>query len=193
MKAKFPATRARDDERAVEEALNRKDYRAAVDLLVKLFAGTLNRFCALRCGSAVAEDLAQVVFAQAFSDIAAFRRGVSPLAWLLGIARNRCKDHLRSVTRERERFEPGGDDDQTPASDSWFHVEAALDEPARRRLLGGFLNRIDQQVAFAIALRYLEGFSYPEMADICGEAPDTMRQRVSRGFAELQRLAGTSF
>jgi hypothetical protein len=54
-------------------------------------------------------------------------------------------------------------------------VEDALDRQDYRGAIE-LLKRLDQRVAFAIA-------------DICGESADALRLRVSRGFAELQRLA----
>jgi DNA-directed RNA polymerase specialized sigma24 family protein len=62
-----------------------------------------------------------------------------------------------------------------------------MDEPARRRVLRDLLGECDPHVGFAIALYYLEGFTYQEMAEICGEEPATLQARVARAIPKLQK------
>ena len=50
-----------------------------------------------------ADDLAQDVFLYAYQHLANFRGDGGLEAWLLGIARNKAKQHLRADVRRRER------------------------------------------------------------------------------------------
>ena len=173
---------------AVEEALDRADHRKATALLVERYAGELLRFCAPRCGHA-AEDVVQTVFEQVLRDITSFSRNVPVRAWLFGIAHHRCLDHLRA-TRARDERTTGEEEaaELAPESDLWARVDGALDEPARLQLLTQLMRRLDDEVWFAIALRYLVGLTYPEMAEVCGQPQATLRQRVTRGLASLQKM-----
>lgn len=52
---------------------------------------------------ATVDDLAQEVFLQAHQGLTEFRGSASPRAWLLGIARNLAKQHLRTESRRKAR------------------------------------------------------------------------------------------
>ena len=50
------------------------------------------------------------------------------------------------------------------------------------------LARVDEPFQAAVALFYLEDYSYQEMADILGVPLGTVKSRLARGLAQLQRL-----
>lgn len=50
------------------------------------------------------------------------------------------------------------------------------------------LGRIDDAFRGAVALFYLEDYTYPEIAGILGVPVGTVKSRVARGIAQLQRL-----
>lgn len=49
------------------------------------------------------------------------------------------------------------------------------------------LNQVEDPFRAAVALFYLEDYSYPEIADILGVPIGTAKSRVARGIAQLQR------
>lgn len=50
------------------------------------------------------------------------------------------------------------------------------------------LQRVDEPFRAAVALFYLEDYSYPEIAEILGVPVGTAKSRVARGVAQLQHL-----
>jgi len=91
-------TRSPDGE--VLEALRRGDRRAALAALMRDYGGAVRRFCAdLLADSALGEDVAQTTFVNAFESLASFAGEAGCKAWLLGIARHRCLDVLKSRRR----------------------------------------------------------------------------------------------
>ena len=50
------------------------------------------------------------------------------------------------------------------------------------------LGRVDERFQGAVALFYLEDYSYPEIADILKVPLGTVKSRISRGIAQLQQL-----
>jgi RNA polymerase sigma-70 factor (ECF subfamily) len=50
------------------------------------------------------------------------------------------------------------------------------------------LGKIDPNFQSAIALFYLEDYSYPEIAEVLGIPLGTVKSRISRGIAQLQGL-----
>ncbi len=186
-------------DKELEAALDRGDLRWAMQALAARYWGRLRRLLARRCGQSV-DDIVQTVFEQACRDILSFQRKGSIKKWLFGIAYHRAMDHLRAQASSKTDIfdEDTGSVDEPysarriPASSNpWPDVDEVMDEPARAQLLSHLLATLDPEVNMAIALRYMEGFTYPEMADICGEKPATLQARVARGLAELQKRSKT--
>ena len=52
------------------------------------------------------------------------------------------------------------------------------------------LARLDEAFQGPVALFYLEDYTYPEIAEVLGIPLGTVKSRISRGLAQLQRLIG---
>ena len=59
---------------------------------------------------------------------------------------------------------------------------------ADAQLVHRALARVDESFRAAVALFYLEDHSHPEIAEILGIPLGTVKSRISRGVAQLQRL-----
>jgi RNA polymerase sigma-70 factor (ECF subfamily) len=166
----------------VEAAIERGEHARAMTLLVERHAESLYRFCYPRCGAA-ATDVVQTTFEQVWRDIASYERQSQATirAWLFRIAFHRCMDHLRSEKTRRAESLDEVEEIAAASTDTW------CGEPGRQYSVRELLNELPPHVGFAIALRYLEGFSFQEMATICGEQPATLERRVARGIAQLQK------
>src|SRR5262249_59283700 len=66
-----------------------------------------------------------------------------------------------------------------------------LDDAQLQATLARCLTRLEEPVRTAVLLRYQQGLTYEEMAEICGEKPGTLQARVSRALRKLRdRLEG---
>ena len=74
--------------------------RAAFDTVYEVIWPVIRRFSAQMIGDhSMAEDLAQQTLFKAFSRVSTFDRNADALNWILGIAANECRTHLRKTRR----------------------------------------------------------------------------------------------
>ena len=141
----------------------------------------LGRFLAQMVGDrALAEDLMQDSFAEAFRCREQLAGVENPEAWLFGIARNRALAALRRRRRFRAAFER-----LVPRSEPRERDDLEL--LAVRDLLQRTLNPDDRAL---LILRYLHGFDAGELAAMTGRTPEAVRQRLARARARVIRAAG---
>jgi RNA polymerase sigma-70 factor (ECF subfamily) len=137
---------------------------------------------------AEAEDLTADVFLRAVRAADRFDPGRGPArAWLLRIARNALRDHLR-LERRHPRVSIGALDDlrcEAPTAE-----ERLLWREEVSRLLAALasLAAADQEI---IGLRYGSGLDVREVAEILGLREPVVRTRLWRALRRLRRvLAG---
>jgi RNA polymerase sigma-70 factor, ECF subfamily len=112
-----------------------------------------------RCGNeTVAEDVTSETFLAA---VDALRRDAVPnltVAWLVGVARHKLVDHWRRAGREERKLAAVADPDEGEEID-W---EARLDASRAHEVL----EALGPHHRSALVLRYLDGLSVPEVAEI---------------------------
>jgi RNA polymerase sigma-70 factor, ECF subfamily len=140
---------------------------------------------ALRFGgnSAVAMDIAQDVFLKLLSSIQEFRGDSSFDSWLYRLVINRCLDYQRRSRRLIPILEGLLDAVRS-------HKDSALDDLLRAETR----NQVQQVVAklppdqrIVIVLRYTEGLSYDQIAEILDCSPGTVASRLNRAHKALER------
>lgn len=172
-----------DDE--VDRALAGGDRQRAFDLLMSRYGDQVYRYALAMTGEAqLAEEVRQQVFVEAYRDLPRFA-GRSPVrAWLLGIVRHRCLDALKATRRWGLRYknELSRDHelDDTELGDQ-------LDRSRTARLLADCLATLAPAAREAVVLRYQQELSYDEVAEITGDRPGTLQQRVSRALPVLRK------
>jgi RNA polymerase sigma factor (sigma-70 family) len=141
------------------------------------------RYCRSRAG-ADGEDLAAETFCLAFD-----RRGAYELErpdagpWLLGLATNLIRNHLRRCDRAQRallRLREGSAEDHDDIVIG--RTEAALLGPALTRALDGIPGR-DRDALLLMAWHEL---SYEEVAEALGVPIGTVRSRISRARLRLR-------
>jgi RNA polymerase sigma-70 factor (ECF subfamily) len=134
---------------------------------------------------ALAEDVHQTCFVQAYQSLQRVLERESIAAWLMAIARNRCLDALK-IHRRRRRWQilhgtlPEVGDARSTAEDDVHR--ASLGQRLRRAL-----DVLSTEARRAVELRYGEMLSYEEMAQLCGARPGTLQMRVTRAMPTLRR------
>ncbi len=188
--AKTPVEVVRPHEQPQPEAealasLERGDRRAALTVLMRTYGAALYRFCLEMVGDrALASDVHQMVFIQAFEDLSTFSRRSTLRAWLYGIARHRCLDVAKGnrrwlrVVRAEETLPDAAD--PAPGPDervSGKRIGAAIDD---------CLSAMPPHSREVLVLRYREGFSYDVIASMVGERAGTLRVRLLRALPQLK-------
>jgi RNA polymerase sigma-70 factor (ECF subfamily) len=131
-----------------------------------------------------AEDLVSDVFMRALRAIPRYQPRVAFLAWLYRIARNAVIDRSRrsriQITFEDALAHPGVDQVVEPDSS----LLALSDKEAVRSALAK-LTPLQQEV---IVLRFVEGFSTQEIAEVVGKREGTIRGIQFRALEALRTL-----
>ena len=133
-----------------------------------------------------AEDVAQDTFVAAFRKIHTFHTG-NFRAWLMRIAANSCRDHLRSArVRRSVSLEALEESPSFVVQDTGGTPES---HTLRRELAGMIqetLGRLPADQRMAVVLVDVQEYSYGEAAEIMGVPIGTVKSRLSRGRLTLR-------
>jgi RNA polymerase sigma-70 factor (ECF subfamily) len=129
-----------------------------------------------------ADDVTQETLIAAHASFGEFRRQGTVRAWLLGIARNKCLQHLEKHRRRGARLQRVG-----AAVDAAEHRAGQRDgERERAEQARSLLERVRPSDRDALLLRYCGELSFKEVAAACGIEEATARKRVSRALLALR-------
>ncbi|BCJ47145.1 RNA polymerase sigma factor [Actinoplanes ianthinogenes] len=165
------AARWRDgDERALRAAYDR--HGAAVLYLAQRLLGNRSD----------AEDVTQLTFVAAWAGRDTFdpERGTM-LGWLLGIARRKAVDRLRSAAR---------DDRLTETVRSQLAPPEQPESPERivdRLVVADELGRLPAEQRRTLELAFFDDLTHPQIAAVTGLPLGTVKSHIRRGMANLRR------
>ena len=150
------------------------------EALYKAHYPELLSYCAAACHDpALAEDLTQEVFLKALQNVDTFE-GLGPSqcrAWLFRTLKNLLVDRYRRAALEADCA------GQAPEE------EAIASEPGFERLENTLLlQKLPEQDRILFRLRYLEGYSAAELAEMFDLPAGTIRSKLSRSRKILQSL-----
>lgn len=133
---------------------------------------------------AAASDITQQVFLKLMSVIAQFRGDSEFTTWLYRMVVNACIDEQR----RRRRFFPLGEseaagtttrvEDRRPQEKHYARVELAESVKAA-------IGELKPKFRLPILLKYIEGLSYEEIAEVMGISKGTVASRLNRGHKAL--------
>jgi RNA polymerase sigma-70 factor (ECF subfamily) len=131
-----------------------------------------------------AEDVLQIVFIKIYKGLPGFRFEAAPATWMYRIALNEC---LNQQQRRGAQYVPF---EAILGSDDEFDTEATPDlqhaDKERREIIRQAVMELSPKLRAVVALKYLEGFSYEEIAATLECAPGTVASRLNRALAELE-------
>ncbi|MEU4560480.1 sigma-70 family RNA polymerase sigma factor [Actinoplanes sp. NPDC023936] len=169
-----------DDELA--ERLRAGDEKALRTVYDRHGAAVLYLAQRLLGNRADAEDVTQVTFVAAWTGRDTFdpRRGTL-LGWLLGIARRKAVDRLRSAERQNRVAEtvrvqpaPPGDPESP---------ERIVD----RLVVADELGRLPAEQRRTLELAFFDDLTHPQIAAVTGLPLGTVKSHIRRGMANLRR------
>lgn len=155
------ALAAAGDDLAFEELVRRRQGSVR---------GLLRRFCG---NAALADDLAQQVFVQAWSRMGTLRSPGAFGGWLKQIAVNTWLSQARRQSGES-------------AGATLARPEEAGSDPSVAIDLDRLLARLKPAERVAVVLAYAEGLTHPEIAAATGWPLGTVKSHVLRGAAQMR-------
>jgi len=173
-----------DPDRDIIELIVTGDQGAALRLLMKRHGRGVYRYCreALR-DPTLAEDVQQQVFIEAHRDLLTFAGRSTVRTWLFAIARHRVLDAAKSRRRADAHIE---DNAAADAQDPTPLPDDRIDDAQVSFALVGCVGKLSERSRTAVLLRYQQGFTFEEMAEICGERAGTLQARVMRALPILR-------
>jgi len=172
-------------ERPALEALDRRDWDAALTLLMEAYGQQIYRYCCqMMADSHLAEDVLQETFIQVHGGLRRFGRRSSLKTWIYAIAHNRCLDALKKERRRKRRVE--WTDDPPDAADSSPDAECHAAAKEIAEVLRRCIAELSAPVRAAILFRLQAEMSYPEMSRVFGDQPATLQARVARAMPVLR-------
>jgi RNA polymerase sigma-70 factor, ECF subfamily len=137
--------------------------------------------------ASAAQDIAQETFLKLFAAIGSFRGNSSFESWLYRLIVNSCFDQKRRTRRLLPLISEFLDALRVPGA-------SALDEVMRAEMssrLRSVVARLPPDQRMLVVLRYTQGLSYEELAEILECSPGTIASRLNRIHKVLERrLAG---
>jgi len=158
----------------------------AFGLLYDHYQPSVYRFLYYRTRSVVvAEDLTSETFFRALRNMASFRwQGKDFGAWLMTIARNLATDHFKAgrTRLEMTTEDMGQHDDATEGPES--AVLASL----TNEILLEALTELPNEQKDCLVMRFLQGMSIAETAQVLGRSEGAIKQLQLRGVRNLAKL-----
>jgi RNA polymerase sigma-70 factor (ECF subfamily) len=174
-----------NDERARSRTVS--DRRATIAELMDAHGDVVFGLCLRVLGDrALAEDVVQQVFLEAYRDLDRFEGRSSPRSWLFGIASHRCLDAFKSQQRRSKLVENNEQavlDFQDPGAGPFER----LDEVRLTAALEQCLQRLSPDVRATVLLRFQTGCTFEELAALLAVTGGTLQVRVARALPILRR------
>lgn len=137
-------------------------------------------FCARSLGGERAKDVTQEVFLSAWRARERYNPDKGRLgAWLMGIARNRVIDNVRSEKRHSDRR---ADEDSVDLS-----TEAEVERTSDQMLVADALRELPERSREVITLAYFHDLTHPQIAERTSIPLGTVKSDIRRGLARIRR------
>ncbi|MBB5869027.1 RNA polymerase sigma-70 factor (ECF subfamily) [Allocatelliglobosispora scoriae] len=171
----------------IRERVRSGDPSVFAELFDRYAKAVYNHAFRLTANWAVTEDVMSATFLQAWRSRARVSdEGGSLRPWLLGIATNEARNHVRS--NRRYRAAAAALPVEPPTPDHAEQVAGQLDDARRIRAAVAALALLRPHEREVITLCLWEGLDYESAARALGVPVGTVRSRLSRGRARLGKL-----
>lgn len=130
----------------------------------------------------LAMDIAQDTFLKLFSSITEFRGDSAFSTWVYRLVVNACLDHKRRSWR----LIPIADELIAVLRAPGDSLNAILHSEMRSRVRAA-VDKLRPDLRMTVVLRYTEGLSYEEIAQVLSCSPGTVASRLNRAHKALER------
>jgi RNA polymerase sigma-70 factor (ECF subfamily) len=174
------------DERDLIRRAKEYDPAAFAEIYERYYQSIFNYIYYRVSDPTIAEDLCSEVFLKAMEAIQSFTfQGVPFSAWLYRIAANLVIDHYR---RQPPQPNVSLEDSRPPVAED--NPGVALEERFTHQELWRALRKLTADQQQVIILKFVEGLSNSEVAQILGKTEGAVKSLQHRALASLGRLMG---
>ena len=170
--------RAGTDEPAALVRAAQRGSRDAFGVLYQRFGGYVYAILVARLPPDAATDLVHDVFVLALERLGSLREPAAFPGWIASIARHRATDAMK----RQPVMETIDDRHAAPPARPEQRLDAA-------RALSA-IHRLPEAYRETLVLRFVQGLTGPEIADITGLTPESVRVNLHRGFKLLRAELG---
>lgn len=134
-------------------------------------------------------DVVQEAFVKVVEGLGALEDPERFQAWLRHVVRTTALDHLRrkKVTGRTAEALPGQDEESEPLPSPALQPEDLLEQAELRAQVREEIAALPESQREVVYLKYLEGMSYEEIADVTGLTINTIESRLFRARASLRK------
>ena len=163
----------------------------AYDILVKRYKDPLMNFVYRFVGDRdVCTDVVQDTMIKFYLNKDSYRSFAKFSTWIYTIAGNLAKNELKRRRRRIIFSIDNNDDERSPQIEDKMFIapDKAADGVMRNEIIQKALLKVKPVYREVVILRYIQDLSYEEISEITGLAIGTVKSRINRGRAQLQKL-----
>jgi len=176
-----------NDDRALMRRIRHGDEAAFTELVTR-HGGRMQGVARRLLGSrADAEDAVQRAFLRCYTHAADYRPEWAVSTWLYRILTNLCVDEMRRRSARTAR-DPEALGDHEIAGRRRRATAPGQHLDLRRALL-----RVPREARVLLALRYMDGLTYEELARVRGISVNTVKSQLARGKSILRAALGAGY
>jgi RNA polymerase sigma-70 factor, ECF subfamily len=171
-------------DRELMERVARGDERAFADLANRYGARLLTLAWRLLGDRADAEDAVQRALLKIYTSAGTYRPEWAVSTWLYRLTTNVCVDEIRR-RRSRSSLHKAMREEGADGQGQMFSGTAVAG-PAQRLDVRRALESVPLEARILLALRYVDGLSYQELARVRGISVNTVKSQLARGKSILK-------
>ena len=177
---------AETDDLTLLKRINLHDT-AALELFYKRHASSVYSFAFRRMNdAALADEVVNDTLHQAWLSAGAFAGQSSPKTWLLGIAKNKILDALRSQGRLAATQQDASEDETEAFADTAPGVYAQLLAKQQGQHLSQCFDELPPEQRACMHLSFIEGLTLAEIAEVMAVPANTVASRIHHAKRKLR-------
>lgn len=175
-----------DDDLSLLKRIGLRDA-VAMETFYKRHAGSVYSFAFRRMNdAALADEVVNDTLLQAWVSSKTFTGQSSPKTWLLGIAKNKILDALRSKGRLAARTQETSEEDQENFADTQPGAYAQLLAKQQGQHLSQCFDDLPPEQRACMHLSFVEGMSLAEIAQVMAIPANTVATRIHHAKRKLR-------
>ena len=172
------------DETALVKALRAGQPSAQV-VLYERYAVLVRRVLFRTLGNQIdVADLINETFLEIFKSISSLKSNSSLVPWLTRVTVNTAIGYIRKQKRSRKMMVF-----VSPEKVPEMETQTSFDARESLREVYFLLEQMPAKERIAYALRYVDGMTFPEVAEACGVSLATAKRRVAKAVNHFEKLA----